>query len=43
VTTLDRPIFMTAGTALLLLAALAAWQPARQASRVDPIETLKAE
>jgi ABC-type lipoprotein release transport system permease subunit len=28
---------------LLLLAAVAAWQPAREAERVDPVETLKAE
>jgi putative ABC transport system permease protein len=43
VSALDRPIFAAAGSALILLAGLAAWQPARRAGRVDPIETLKAE
>jgi predicted lysophospholipase L1 biosynthesis ABC-type transport system permease subunit len=43
VDTLDRPIFASACMALLLLATVAAWQPARQASRVDPIESLKSE
>jgi putative ABC transport system permease protein len=43
VSALDRPIFVTAGASLLLLAGLAAWQPARAAARVDPIETLKSE
>ena len=40
---LDRPIFASAGAMLLLIGAAAAWQPARLAARVDPIETLKAE
>ena len=40
---LDRPIFATAGAVLLAIGAAAAWQPARLAARVDPIETLKAE
>jgi putative ABC transport system permease protein len=40
---LDRPIFAAAGGVLLLMGAMAAWQPARLAARVDPIETLKAE
>ncbi len=43
VNAIDRPIFAAAGAALLLLAGLAAWQPARQAARVDPLETLKVE
>jgi putative ABC transport system permease protein len=43
VSALDGPIFITAVAALLLLAAIAAWQPARLAARVDPIETLKSE
>jgi putative ABC transport system permease protein len=43
VSALDRPIFIAAGASLLLLAAAAAWQPARVAARVDPIETLKSE
>jgi predicted permease len=41
--TIDRPIFVAACAALLTLAGLAAWQPARQAVRVNPIDTLKAE
>lgn len=40
---LDAPVFAVACLALLTLAGIAAWQPARLASRVDPIETLKAE
>ncbi|HEX6163702.1 MAG TPA: ADOP family duplicated permease [Vicinamibacterales bacterium] len=40
---LDRPIFVTAGAVLLAIGAAAAWQPARMAARVDPIETLRAE
>lgn len=43
VSALDRPIFIAAAASLLMLAALAAWQPARRAARVDPIETLKSE
>jgi putative ABC transport system permease protein len=43
VSALDLPIFIAAVASLLLLAAIAAWQPARVAGRVDPIETLKSE
>jgi len=40
---LDRTIFLTACTVLVAIAGLAAWQPARLAAHVDPVETLKAE
>jgi ABC-type lipoprotein release transport system permease subunit len=43
VSAVDRPIFIAACSALLILAGLAAWQPARLAAHVDPIETLKSE
>jgi putative ABC transport system permease protein len=43
VSAIDRPIFVAACSALLILAGLAAWQPARLAAHVDPIETLKSE
>jgi predicted permease len=43
VSALDQPVFVAAGVSLLVLAALAAWHPARQAAGVDPIETLKSE
>jgi putative ABC transport system permease protein len=39
----DVPTFAGAAVALLVLATLAAWQPASRAERVDPIETLRAE
>ena len=40
---LDATTFTAAATALLSLALLAAWHPARTAECVDPVETLKAE
>ena len=40
---IDVPTFVLAGVTLLVLAMLAAWQPARQAERVDPVEALRAE
>jgi putative ABC transport system permease protein len=40
---LDSPTYAAAALVLLSLATLAAWQPARQAIRVDPVETLRAE
>lgn len=40
---LDRLILLAVGTGLLALAAIAAWQPARTAARVDPVDTLKSE
>jgi ABC-type antimicrobial peptide transport system permease subunit len=40
---LDRPTFALSAASLLALATLAAWQPARQAEQVDPVETLRAE
>jgi putative ABC transport system permease protein len=40
---IDVPTFIFAGLTLLVLAMLAAWQPARQAERVDPVEALRAE
>ncbi len=43
VSAIDRPIFAAACSALLILAGLAAWQPARLAARVDTIATLKSE
>ena len=40
---LDPATFLSATLALLALATLAAWHPARRAERVDPVETLRAE
>jgi putative ABC transport system permease protein len=39
----DTPTFAIASAVLLSLALLAAWQPARQAERSNPVETLRAE
>ena len=39
----DTPTFVLASVVLLTLAMLAAWQPARQAERANPVETLRAE
>ena len=43
VTPLDPQVFTGACALLLTLALAAAWPPARDAGRVDPVETLKAE
>jgi putative ABC transport system permease protein len=43
VTPIDPPVFAGAAALLIALATAAAWQPARHAGRVDPVETLKAE
>ena len=43
VSAIDQPIFVAACSVVLILAGLAAWQPARVAARVDTIETLKSE
>jgi predicted permease len=40
---LDMPTFTAAAGTLTLLSVLAAWLPARQAERVDPVDTLRAE
>lgn len=40
---LDGPTFAAAAVTLLALATLAAWQPARLAEDVNPVETLRAE
>ncbi len=40
---LDPAALVLAPTALLVLAVLAAWLPARQVSRVDPVEALRSE
>jgi predicted permease len=40
---LDMATFTSATVALLALATIAAWHPARRAERVDPVETLRAE
>jgi putative ABC transport system permease protein len=40
---LDPATFTSATLALLALATIAAWHPARRAERVDPVETLRAE
>jgi ABC-type antimicrobial peptide transport system permease subunit len=41
VTPIDPGTFAIAAMALLLLAVLAAWHPARHAERVDPVEALR--
>jgi predicted permease len=43
VASLDPATFVTAAVGLALVAAGAAWWPAQAASRVDPVETLKAD
>jgi putative ABC transport system permease protein len=43
VSAIDQPIFVAACSALVILAGLAAWQPARLAAQVDTIQTLKSE
>jgi predicted permease len=40
---LDATTFAAASIAMVALAVTAAWYPARQAERVDPVETLRAE
>ena len=40
---LDAITFTTAAAGLLTLAVAAAWYPASQAERVNPVETLRAE
>ena len=39
----DPAVFVSAALVLVLIAATAAWFPARRAARVNPIETLRAE
>ena len=39
----DPAVFVTAAFALVGIAAIAAWFPARRAARVNPVETLRAE
>jgi ABC-type lipoprotein release transport system permease subunit len=39
----DPVTFLSAGAVLLGVASLAAWLPARRASRVQPMEALRAE
>jgi putative ABC transport system permease protein len=43
VTPLDGASFVAAAGCVLLLAVVAAWLPARQAGRVDPVEALRME
>lgn len=43
VTPLDTASFAAAAVAVLSLSGLASWMPARQASRVDPLDSLRAE
>ena len=43
VTTDDRLTFVTAPVVLVAVALLACWMPARRATRVDPVETLRFE
>ena len=40
---LDATTFAAAAMALLALATMAAWHPARRAEKVDPVETLRSE
>jgi ABC-type antimicrobial peptide transport system permease subunit len=43
VTLLDPEVYLTVALILAVVTMLAAWLPARRASRVDPITTLRAE
>ena len=40
---IDLPVFVAVAALLALTAALAIWLPARRASRIDPLEALRAE
>jgi putative ABC transport system permease protein len=39
----DPAVFVTSAVVLVLIAAIAAWFPARRATQVNPVETLRAE
>jgi putative ABC transport system permease protein len=43
ITPLDSPSFAAAAAVVLAVAFIATWIPARQAVRIDPVETLRAE